>query len=138
MNLFKVTLAFSVVLLILSTGYSSEVNENMIKAAGRGDIGAVKDLITKGADVNAKLEGSDWTALHLAAGEGHTGMVKLLIESGADVNVKDAVKNDPLRRATVTGHIETVQVLLDHGANVNAKGRYGFTALMGAGWLYFW
>lgn len=49
MNLFKATFAFSVVLLILSAGYSSEVNENMINAAGKGDIGTVKDLLTKGA-----------------------------------------------------------------------------------------
>lgn len=132
MKLFKATFAFSILLLILSDAYSSEVNENMIKAAGKGDIDTVKNLLSKGADINAKLEGSKWTALHLAAAEGHTEMVELLIERGADVNVKDAVKNDPLRRAAINGHIKIVEILLYHGSNVNARGRYGLTALMGA------
>lgn len=58
-------------------------------AAHGGHLEAVKLLISKGADVNAK--GSGWpshgrTPLMAAAYANHAGIVKFLIENGADVD----------------------------------------------------
>jgi ankyrin repeat protein len=59
----------------------------LIKAAGRGDLGEMKLLLDKGADVNVK-DGRGWTPLMEAANRGHSEIVRLLLEKGADVNLK--------------------------------------------------
>ena len=117
-------------LLIPLTGYTDDLNEDMIKAAYKGDIATVKALLAKGAEVNAKLKDSGWTALMLAASEGHTEIVRFLLSKGADVNAKCALKDTSLIRAAREGHTDTVQALLANGAEVNAKGEFGLTALM--------
>jgi cytohesin len=57
------------------------------EAARQGKIEVVKQHLTDGADVNAKLGGGS-TPLFLAALEGHREVAELLIENGADVNAK--------------------------------------------------
>jgi ankyrin repeat protein len=119
-------------LIVPPSVYSESINEDMIKAANANDLATVKSCIQKGANVNAKLGGSGFTALMLAAGEGYTEMVELLLANGADANAADAVNNTVLMKAAMNGHTETVKALLAHGAQVNAKGERGFTALMWA------
>jgi ankyrin repeat protein len=112
--------------------HSEDINEDMIKAAQRGNMATVKSCIEKGANVNAKLGDSGFTALMLAAGEGHTEMVELLLANGADANTADVGKNTVLMKAAMNGYTKTVKALLAHGAQVNARGERGFTALMWA------
>jgi hypothetical protein len=56
---------------------------------------AVRLLIAKGADVNAKGR-SGWTPLHFAANGGHREVAKLLIAKGADLNAKTSDGVTPL------------------------------------------
>ena len=126
----RMILVLLLALLIPLTGYTDDLNEDMIKAAFKGDIATVKALLAKGAEINAKLKDSGWTALMLAASEGHTEIVKFLLSKGADVNAKSAIKDTSLIRAAREGHTDTVQALLANGAEVNAKGRFGYTALI--------
>lgn len=112
--------------------HSEDINEDMIKAAQGGDIATVTSCIQKGANVNAKLGNSGFTALMLSAGEGHTEIVELLLAKGADANAADAGKSTALMNAAINGHTDVVEALLAHGAQVNAKGKRGFTALMWA------
>ena len=59
-------------------------------AAKDGNIEAVKQHLTEGADVNARDD--FWsTPLHSAAQNGHKEVVELLIAKGGDVNAKEAV-----------------------------------------------
>lgn len=121
--------AVCIVLFIPLMSHSDDVNDQIIKAVHRGDIATVKSLLAKGADVNAKMDESGWTALMLAAGEGHTELVKFLLTKGANVNARESVKNTALIRAAVNGHTETAELLLANGADVNLKGELGDTAL---------
>ena len=61
------------------------LDEQLIGAAKSGDLAAVKTLLAKGADVNAK-DGDGLTALIAAAGEGQLEVVRLLLNKGADAN----------------------------------------------------
>lgn len=93
-----------------------ELNDQLWEAARKGDALAVKALLDKGADVNAKFRYGA-TALSYAADKGHVEVVKILLERGADVNVRDTFYNvTPLQWATEKGHAAIVKALLDKGA----------------------
>src|SRR5436190_7685187 len=62
--------------------------EQLIAAAGRGDLRTVVALLDRGADVNAENE-LRGTALCSAAEHGYLDVVKLLVDRGADVDAKD-------------------------------------------------
>ncbi len=107
-----------------------DLNEKLVEASGKGNVGIVKTLIDKGADVNAKESKYGLTALILASCEGYTDTIKLLIENGADVNAKDNVHGwTALMNASSRGYIDAVELLVEKGADVNAKNHNGNTAL---------
>jgi len=104
-------------------------NELLQKAAGDGNIEAVKQQFAAGADVDAKGGMLAGTPLHYAAIKGHKEVVELLIAAGADVNAKDIDEWTPLHRAADAGHKEVAELLIAKGALVNAKDRVGETPL---------
>jgi ankyrin repeat protein len=60
-------------------------------AAKRGDARAVRWLLARGADPNARWShwGAEVAPLHLAAAQGHAAVVRLLLDAGADPRVRD-------------------------------------------------
>ena len=98
------------------------------EAARDGNIEAVKQHLTAGADVNAK-DKTDWTPLHYAAREGHNEIAELLVENGVDVNAKNEDGYTPLLYAAIMGHTEIVELLIAAGADLNAKDEGGETPL---------
>ncbi len=100
---------------------AADLNEALWVAARRGDAQAVKDLLAKGADVNAKFRYGA-TALSYAADRGHLEVVRVLLEHGADVNVKDTFYGaSPLSWAASKGHVEVVRALLEKGADAGKE-----------------
>lgn len=92
------------------------LNEQLWEAARKGDAVAVRTLLDKGADVNAKFRYGA-TALSYASDKGHVEVVKVLLERGADVNVRDTFYNvTPLQWAMEKGHTAIIKALLDKGA----------------------
>jgi hypothetical protein len=101
----------------IAQGTKQELNDQLWEAARKGDAVAVKALLDKGADVNAKFRYGA-TALSYAADKGHTEVVKVLLERGADVNVRDTFyQSSPLEWAVSKGHAAIVKALLDKGAD---------------------
>src|SRR5215813_5986299 len=100
-----------------ATNADPSLNEELLNAAKRGDAAAVKSLLAKGADVNAKTRYNQ-TPLMFAAEKGHLEIVKVLIETGADVNVVDTFYKffTPLYGAASKGHVDVVKLLLEKGA----------------------
>lgn len=106
----------TLILLLPVAAFAQSQNEDLFAAARKGDVAAVKALLDKGADVNAKTQYGA-TALSYACDKGHTEVVRLLIERGADVNVKDTFYGEvPLGWALGKGHVEIVRLLIGHGA----------------------
>jgi len=64
-----------------------ELEEKLREAACFGDIDGVKDLISKGVNVNSQHDINGWTALHWAAKRNHLNIVNLLCNHGADKSI---------------------------------------------------
>src|SRR5262245_23090119 len=84
-------------ILALAAGFplllpAEDLNEELLAQTRRGDIEAVRALLAKGADVNAKSPYGS-TPLFFACDRGYTEIVKLLLEKGVDMNVKDTFYN---------------------------------------------
>jgi len=90
-------------------------------AITRGDIDAVRDLLHRGADVDAR-DRYGQTGLMRAAHAGHRDVVETLIEHGADLNVTAKFGLSALMLAVVAGHPEIARVLARAGANLFLKG----------------
>ena len=121
-------------------------------AAFEGDIEAVKQHLSAGADVNAKNDDGE-TPLDFARGEtadllrkhggkhgvisgaaaiGDIEAVKEFLAAGTDVNAKNLSEWTPLHSAALNGHKEIVELLIAEGADVNAKNGFGETPLHSA------
>src|SRR6267378_2902307 len=99
----------------------------LMDAAAKGDLAGVRDLLAKGADVNARDE-SGRTALMSAA---NAAVAEALIAKGADVNAK-AQNGMTAWTYALTRHIDVAQILLAQGADPNAKGITGSQVLQDA------
>jgi hypothetical protein len=90
----------------------------LFEAAERGDMGAVEELLKRGANVNCALDG-DGSPLIGAALNGHLTVVALLLDRGADPNMSVSGDGNPLIVAAREGHIAVVRLLLERGADPN-------------------
>jgi len=103
------------------------LQEAVLTAAGEGDIGAMKQYIAAGADINQSGE-LGATALSIAAFRGNAEMVRLLLDAGGTFEI--TVFHTAI--AESNDDTEIVQVFLDHGVEIDQKADRGngHTALM--------
>jgi ankyrin repeat protein/putative intracellular protease/amidase len=98
-------------------------------AAGRGQVGLVRTLLSVGADVwmvDTKLGAS---ALHKAAQNGSIETARLLLEAGAFLQLQSAaVGHTPLMDAIWSKNPEMVRFLLSRGAIKNIRGHHQASA----------
>ena len=96
----------------------SEADSALMDAANKGNIEAVKQHLTGGADVNAKGIGG-MTPLHRAAREGHKELAELLITKDAYVNAKSEsglfIGETPLDEAIKSKQADVADLLRKHG-----------------------
>jgi hypothetical protein len=77
---------FISLLLTVAVGCATTAMSPLTRAAERGDIRAVKDLIDKGTNVNERGDYSGITALTAASAMGYIDIAYLLINKGADID----------------------------------------------------
>jgi len=92
--------------------------ENAIK---RGDARAVRALLDRGADVDAR-DRYGQTGLMLAAHAGRLEVVAALIEHGASLDVTAKFGLSATMLAAVGGHPEVARLLAGAGADLSLKG----------------
>jgi ankyrin repeat protein len=102
------------------------------KAAQDGEITVVKELLEKGANVNARDDSGRTALLWVAPARDNSEMVKLLVAKGAEVNAADNAGETALMIASSQSNPGIVTALLEAGAEVNAQNKVGGTALMAA------
>lgn len=96
----------------------------LMLAALKGNLGTVKALIARDADVNK----TGWAPLHYAATNGHVEVMKLLLEQHAYIDAASPSGNTPLMMAALYGTPEAVKLLLDEGADPNLKNEQQLSA----------
>ncbi len=125
-RLFPIILAFLCVPLV-SGAREEGLSEDLFRAIRKNDLAAVKVLLRKGVDVNAK-DSDGATPLMYAALYAAPECMKLLLEKGADPNAKSAAGVAALMWGI--GDIRKVRLLLAKGADVNARSKAGKTPLL--------
>ena len=117
------------------------IDGELIRAAAVGQDDLVRDLLGKGANVNASCPAG--TPLGVAAFYGHLETIKVLIEKGADINepvggwgVRPGPQfkagdtgGTPLSCAISGGEVQIAKFLIEKGADIQTKTKYGRTAL---------
>jgi ankyrin repeat protein len=110
----------------------------------------VKELIARGADVNARSTINNWqrqvtaepraiyrpagglTPLLYAAREGCAECARLLVEAGADMSLADPENISPLLMAILNTRWDTASYLIKKGASVQSLGLLGRAPLYAA------
>lgn len=86
-----------------------------------GDSATVRELLARGADVEAR-DRHGQTGLMLAAHAGHRDVVAALIEHGASLDVTAKFGLSALMLAVVAGHAEIARLLAKAGADLSLMG----------------
>jgi len=118
----------------IKTNYSEESRKaglQLIIAAEKGDIEAVKTLLKKDVYIHAQdREGR--CALVAAAYKNHLEIADLLIKAGADVNMKDNTLQSAYLISTIEGYVELLKKTLESGADVHSTDSDNGTGLIRA------
>ncbi len=101
--------------------------QNIWKAAGVGDLAAIRRELQNSVPVDAKSN-DELTPLHLAALFNQRMAAELLLAEGAKVQIGDGSGNTALHMATFLGHTEVVTVLLEANADPEVRNHLGFSA----------
>jgi ankyrin repeat protein len=116
------------------TNYSEQLRKNglqLINAADKGDVAAVKALLEQGVYIHAQ-DSEGRCALVAAAYKNHLEIVDLLIAAGADVNMKDNTLQSAYLISTSDGFLELLKKTLAAGADVLCTDSYNGTGLIRA------
>jgi uncharacterized protein len=97
----------------------------LMMAALTGQVGLVRKLIERDADVNK----TGWTPLHYAATNGHLAIIELLLENHAYIDAESPNGTTPLMMAAHYGSPAAVKLLLEAGADPGLKNQLGLTAI---------
>jgi hypothetical protein len=109
----KSTIHFLLLLLLPMGVGAQSLNEELIAAVRKSNVEAVKTLLAKGADANAKTEYGA-TPLFFACDRGNAEIVKLLLAHGADATITDAFyKTTPIFWAARRDRAEVIKVMLE-------------------------
>jgi ankyrin repeat protein len=100
----------------------------LMRAAAHGQVAAMRQLLTRGAAVDAR-NGAGMTALILAAWSGQEEAVGVLLDAGADPNAMSRTGEAALIQVVWSGDLPTIRALVTRGAKVNSVDRYNGTAL---------
>jgi len=97
--------------------FATDLNDELLSAARKGDLAAVKALCEKGASIEAKTPYGQ-TPLYLAAMNGHGDVVRFLLDRGASSEVKDTFyKASILDFVVMRKHYDVAKMLIAKGGN---------------------
>ena len=110
-----------------------DLRDELEQACCDDDRELVLSLLDAGVDIDAKVGGTEGSALFIAAEYGHKELVKTLIKRGADLNAGDEDGKNALMAACENGAGGgVVEYLLKKGFDAGARDKNGETTLIHA------
>jgi len=114
---------------MISKEDQDKLNDELLKASEKGNLNEVKELIEKGAKIDAR-DSNDDIPLHKASTHGHLEVVKYLIEKGNVVDELDRWDKTPLHLASSNGYLDVVKYLIEEkGADIDAHDFLGLSSI---------
>jgi len=107
-----------------SYGITIDALENAVET---NNTDAMKQMISKGFDINVNIVNQNFTLLYYAADKNRNEIALMLLKAGADINKGSLRSPDiyggfiPLHTAAFNGNLELTKLLVENGANVNAQ-----------------
>lgn len=112
--------------------YAQNMNDSLLyQAVLNNDTTTIKDLVSKGANVNF-IKQQGWVKINLlitAVNKQNTEAVRILLQNGADVNWEDGFNTTALMYSASNGNIPIIKYLLDNGADIKHKDKQGIDAI---------
>lgn len=87
------------------------LNKQLLNAVGRGNVQQIKQLISNGADINAR-NAMRYTPLMMAAEDGNQEVCEFLINNGADIYARNREGWTALMWAALVRHKEICKLLI--------------------------
>jgi len=87
---------------------ADDMDQDLIAAAGKGDLARISALLKQRANVNGR-DAQGRTPVMAATYGRHAGAVEALLRAGADVNQRDQMLNNPFLYAGAEGLLEIVK-----------------------------
>jgi ankyrin repeat protein len=118
--------------LVLASGALGATAEaqTIFEAAGRGDLAAVRALVSSDSGLVAARDQAQNTPLHVAARAGSAELVAFLLDRGAAVDATNYQQEAPLHWAVLRNRHDVVELLLRRGARADPRQSYGRTPLL--------
>ncbi|MCT4612103.1 MAG: ankyrin repeat domain-containing protein [Clostridia bacterium] len=102
-------------------------SDEIHKAANRGDLDMVKEILKTSPDVDIR-DSFGGTALHTAMFQENIEVVETLIDAGYDVNAQGTSnKYTPLHDAVWANNIDAARLLVESGADLSIENNEGET-----------
>ncbi|MFB9261344.1 ankyrin repeat domain-containing protein [Dietzia aerolata] len=112
----------------LSPEEQQRLDTELIAAAWADDVPAARELIARGADVNA-TDDTVQSAYLIATSEGYTELLDLTLANGADMSSLDSYDGTGLIRAAERGHADIIGRLIRHDVEIDHVNNLGWTGL---------
>ncbi|MEJ1157039.1 ankyrin repeat domain-containing protein [Prosthecomicrobium sp. N25] len=103
----------------------------LFRAAGAGDLPAVRDLLAGGMPADPR-DGFGQTPLLLAVQGGHVEVAEALMAAGADVNAQAGNRDTPWLLAGALGRTAILKAMVPRGPDLTVRNRFGGNALIPA------
>lgn len=107
------------------TVYIKEYSQLMFSAIDKEDIGALRALVSNGADINSKIIATGYSTAMYAVKHGKIRALRYLITKGVNLNLADNTGKTPLHLAISEGKVNIFNILIASGADPFIKDNAG-------------
>ena len=107
--------------------FKDELSKLLFVAVNDQNIGAIKGLLLKGANINAQNKSNEYTPLMYAVENNKINSLRYLIVRGANLNFVTSNKMSVLHLAAIISNLKAVRVLLGSDVNMFLQDKYNKT-----------